>query len=312
MAHSTCTGSLVNPLSDICWKCFFPMTIGNMEVFSGGAADTPNFSSPVCICPKGGIPTPGIAFGLWEPIALIDVTKEPFCFVNLGGVQMGAGLSNLGNGSQPSTADDQNKNAFHHVHYYKYPISLLLNLAIDAGCLEATSFDVAYMSEVDPLWKDDELALIVNPEAMAFSNVIAQSSCAADCAKASIGLPFDSLFWCAGCHGSMYPLTGRGTFMNIIQNTVLMAEKVIFKMHRNLMLHNTSGPESICGPKIAPVIKKNQYRTQIINPVPATSAALGCQPLGRTTAIYESGRTIPVKGEHYGYLLWRKRNCCVL
>lgn len=282
-----------------------------MPVISGPAPDTNNFASPVCICPKGGIPMPGISMGIWEPIAMVDVVKEPMCFANLGGMSLGSGLSGVGTGTQYAP-DDNQKHSFHHVHYYKYPITSIIEIVLDAVCFEVGGFDIAYMSEVDPIWNNESLAMIQNPEAIAFGNLIAQSACAADCTKASASTAFDSLFWCAGCHGGMYPFTGRGVQVNMVQNTVLLAERLLSKMHRQLQLFNTSGPESICMPKPAPIIKKSQYRTQIVNPVSATSGKLGCQPLGRSTMIYESGRIKPAKGEEFGYLIWRKRNCCVL
>mgnify|MGYP003352738867 CR=1 FL=1 len=34
--------------------------------------------------------------------------------------------------------------------------------------------------------------------------------------------------------------------------------------------------------------------------------------LGATTLPPDAGRAFPVKGEDFGYLLWRKRNCCML
>ena len=76
------------------------MTIGNMPAIPGKAPDTNNFASPVCVCPKGGIPTPGISMGIWEPIAMIDIVKEPMCFANLGGMSLGAGISDVGTGTQ--------------------------------------------------------------------------------------------------------------------------------------------------------------------------------------------------------------------
>lgn len=310
-AFAICTGILVNPITSICWECFFPLSIGSMQVIPSTKPDTLNFPSPICVCPKGGVPLPGISMGLWEPVGLIDVVKEPFCFSNLGGLNLGGGITKAGAGTQHE-AENVEKHSFHYVHYYKYPVTLLLNIALDAACLEISNFDIAYMSEVDPIWRSDELALIMNPEAMVFGNLIAQAACSADCVKASIGTAFDSLFWCAGCHGGIYPFTGRGLHSNTVQNSVLMAEKTLFRMHRQLQLMNTSGPESICFPTPAPIIKKSQYRTQIVNPVPSVVPFLGCQPFGRTTTLYESGRIVPGVGENFGYLIWRKRNCCVL
>lgn len=49
--------------------------------------------------------------------------------------------------------------------------------------------DIAYLSEVDPLWNDSTLSMLINPEAALFGNLIAQGACAADAAAASAGLP---------------------------------------------------------------------------------------------------------------------------
>ena len=46
------------------------------------------------------------------------------------------------------------------------------------------SFDLAYLTEVDPLWNDDELTLILNPDAVLFANPVAIAACAADCVAA--------------------------------------------------------------------------------------------------------------------------------
>jgi hypothetical protein len=42
--------------------------------------------------------------------------------------------------------------------------------------------DIAYLSEVDPLWNDSTLSMLINPEAALFGNLIAQGACAADAA----------------------------------------------------------------------------------------------------------------------------------
>ena len=75
---------------------------------------------------------------------------------------------------------------------------------------KAARLDIAWTSELDPAWLDDELSFLLSPEAALFANLPAQAACAADCAAASAGLPLRiRLFWCAGCQGGMYPLTGN-------------------------------------------------------------------------------------------------------
>jgi conjugal transfer pilus assembly protein TraU len=47
----------------------------------------------------------------------------------------------------------------------------------------------------------------------------------------------------------------------------------------------------------------------MVHPVP-TSQPHGCHPFGRSTAIWGAAHEYPVQGEDFGYLVWRKRNCC--
>ena len=37
-----CQGHFVNPITDICWHCLFPITIGHAEVVPGIMPDTEN------------------------------------------------------------------------------------------------------------------------------------------------------------------------------------------------------------------------------------------------------------------------------
>ncbi len=311
----TCTGRMLNPATDICWSCVFPITIGQIPTVKSSTPDTPNFSSPVCVCPA---PPPvfqrvGIPIGYWEPAFIVDVTKEPFCFVGLGGRKINPGI-HLGSGSDPErgTGTEFNVSTWH-AHWYQYPVFKLLSLAVDSLCVDPVkAVDVTYLTEVDPLWKDDALTMVIDPEAMLFGNLIAHSACIADCAAATFALPLDPLFWCAGCHGGMFPANGNvlGHFTSI-QSSSLIVARMLFKMHRQTFLPITSGPESICTSIPSPMIKKSQYRTQLAAPVPATDPVFGCNQLGRSTILWESMREIPVKGEDFNYVVWRKRNCCV-
>lgn len=40
-ASAECEGNFVNPITDICWECIFPVTIGNVPVVNGSQPDTP-------------------------------------------------------------------------------------------------------------------------------------------------------------------------------------------------------------------------------------------------------------------------------
>ena len=90
-----------------------------------------------------------------------------------------------------------------------YPLLSWIGVLLDLGCLEGGGLDIAWASELDPAWLDDELSFLLNPEAALFANLPAQAACAADCAASSAGLPLDPMFWYAGCQGGMYPLPGN-------------------------------------------------------------------------------------------------------
>lgn len=303
---ATCTGRFVNPITDICWECLFPITIGSFEIIDGANPDTDNPDLPVCLCNKGGLPVPGIAGGFWEPVRLVDVTKRPYCFPSLGGLKMDIGIK-VGTGD--AARSNGKGGGSWHVHWYIYPLIYWLNLLTDFICLENADFDVAYITELDPLWQDDALTFILNPEAILFGNPIAQAACAADCSAATSGKPIDSLFWCGGCQGGMYPLNGRiQAHIGSVQSALLAAERMTYKLHRELVEWGTSGNsnDQICNKYPMPMLKKSQYRSQLVVPVPSD-----CYPFGRSTTLYEAGKEIPISGEDFGFLIWRKRNCCI-
>ncbi|MDG3444542.1 conjugal transfer pilus assembly protein TraU [Nitrospirillum amazonense] len=313
-ATASCTGAFVNPITDICWSCLFPLTIGSITLIGGDRPDTPNPDFPICACPIEVPPFVrlGIAVGFWEPVRLVDVTHDPWCMVNLGGIQLAAPFKQGSSEPAPSLPGGVN-NANWQVHWYIYPVMYWLELLMDFICIEQSTFDIAYLTEIDPMWMDDEMTFLLNPEAVLFDNPIAQAACAVDCAATTAsGLALDPLFWCAGCQGSMYPLDGQIQGENSeVQGSLLMAERMAYKLHRELILWGSMGSDGMCARYPMPVIRKSQYRFQLVNPVPNSNGDLACPSIGTSTVLYEGGKMVPQVGENFGYLLWRKRNCCV-
>lgn len=310
----TCHGHFVNPITDVCWSCLFPLSLGQSKVFSSNnLPDTQNPKLPACMCPGNPLPRFGLTIGYWEPINLVDVTRTPFCLVNLGGISLSFGkYYRKGTIETDSNLSNQ---SFYHVHWYKFPLMYWLNILTDALCVEKGDFDIAYPSELDVMWNDDELGFIINPEAVLFGSLPAQASCAADALASLIGSPKDKLFWCAGAQGSMYPLTGHvQEHVGGVQASVLLSERMNYKLHRQGLLEDsvgiddsTSDTQSICHAHYSPILPKSRYRYQMVNPMPTTGS---CYPLGRATSLWEAGHEYPYKGEDFGYLIWRKRNCC--
>jgi conjugal transfer pilus assembly protein TraU len=315
VGDATCHGKFVNPITDICWSCLFPLSVGGLEIWPSDRPDTKNPVSPVCAC---GTPTPriGIAIGFWEPSRMIDVTTKPWCFPSLGGTSLNPGFD-IGRGqsthSMMGGGADSNS-AKYYAHYYIYPLLYWMEILTDFACFEQSTFDIAYVTEIDPLWNDSQLTALINPEVALFANPIAVAACVADCAKTSAKkLPIDELFWCAGCQGSMYPMNGNiSASVSRAQSGRLAAERILYKMHRMGLSWGTAGSRALCGKYLMPVLKKSQYRIQMTNPVATTKGDFACSPIGATTMNPQTGRTYPVKGEDMSFLIWRKRNCCLL
>lgn len=303
-----CQGRFVNPITDICWKCLFPLSIGNVQVAAGSEPDTENPSSPLQICPMGVLYRIGLAIGYWEPFALTDVTRAPFCMVNLGGFSINAGKLGSGGGKRQGS---DNTGAFYHVHWYKYPLTWWLNIITDLGCMQGGDMDIGYLSELDPTWDDSSLASVLSPEAFLFANPIAQGACAADAMASAVSKPLNALFWCAGSHGSLYPFTGFTSNQASPQAaSVLLSERMAYKLHRQGMVMNSVGQDNaVCFEYPSPVMPKDRYRYQMVNMYPDSAR---CHPFGRTVMAWEAGHATPASRQNFGYLIWRKRNCVFL
>jgi conjugal transfer pilus assembly protein TraU len=235
----------------------------------------------------------------------------------MNGTKIGSGRGQ-GGFHKSREASDHRTTSFYHIHYYIYPLIYWLNLITDFGCLEAGSYDIAYFSELDPSHNKDNIANILNPETFLFANPVAVAACSADCVKANMSFPSNSLFWCAGCLGSIYPFSGNiSGHVGGVQASSLLAVRTLAKLHRTGLAKRTSTSDGsingpLCETNFAPKIIKDQYKLQMTYPIPASKGAFSCNPLGMADALYNSGKEFPYKGEDFSYLVWRKRNCCFL
>lgn len=152
-ADAACQGRFVNPISDICWRCIFPLSIGSIPVGKGDLPDTSNPGSPIQFCPA---PPPifqriGMAMGYWEPMAMTDVTRSPGCMVNLGGFSIN--LGKIGTGTGGSSGKGDVTTAFYHVHWYKYPLTYWLNIITSVGCLQGATWILPiFRKSIRPGW----------------------------------------------------------------------------------------------------------------------------------------------------------------
>jgi conjugal transfer pilus assembly protein TraU len=312
-AEAICKPGFLNPVIDVCWQCIFPIKIGGIpikgveQVGNGPLIDTPDLASlPLCICP---FPPPvfmriGIPVSFWEPARFVETVKDPFCFPSIG-----VGLPNpfsghLGGGSS-EMGNQEDMSSFAQAHWFVFPVWAMMELLTDFVCIEHSVFDVAYLTEVDPLWNSDMLAFILNPEALLFANPIAQFACVADSVASAVGLSLSPLFWCMGSWGSAYPLTGHVGNDNLVEANAAMGARMIFKLGREFLLWDPG--LTLCAAIPTPIWVKQNYRMQIAKPV----RSIGCIPIGRTGLMWSYFKNPPIIGDNFLFMVFRKRACCV-
>lgn len=319
---ATCKGTPLNPITDVCWHCMFPFRVGGFQ-FGRGADSAPGKIDPVmCECFTSGQydHTAGNAWGLstafWEHARIIETVKEPWCMPALG-TSLGGGTEGLnkllaGSNKTAHASSTESDYANQQVHYYYFPVWQLLNLFVDFPCIEKKPFDVAYMTEVDPMWNDDALSFILNPEALLFGNPITQLACMADTVAATAGAPLDPLFWCQGAWGSSYPLNGSSTVTNPTALNASMASRMLYKLGREGLLWDTAVDNCMPEGVPTPIWNKGHYRLQIARPRRGND----CVPIGRPDMLWGSaknpawgaGRNSP---DNFMWILTKARRCCV-
>jgi conjugal transfer pilus assembly protein TraU len=285
------------------YTAMFPLRIAGITIVPGRIQDVGgSVGSPICVC-SDPIPRIGIPVSFFEPSRLIEVVKDPYCFPS-----MGFGLTTSGGALGGTSGDDGsgNQSTFYQAHYYIFPVYALLELLTDFICLEMTGFDMAYITEVDPLWNNDTLSAIINPEALLFGNPIANLACIADAVSSAVFEPLDALFWCKGSWGNAYPLTGQTGGDGYVEASASVAASLIYKLHRQLILWGSWGQAGLCGYYPAPIWRKSAYRLQIVTPIPSLYATT----IGTTGTIWSFGKNPPFVGDNFSYLLFKKRECC--
>lgn len=298
-------GSFINPITEICWKCIFPIHVSGINVTPSQKEIANYKKKPFCAC-AGFPPKLGIPLAFWEPTILVDVTRTPYKLTAWGGISIGS--ETVRKRGALSHVGDSGRTSFYNVHYYNAPILHWLNL-VKFPCLEGSEMTPMYLSEFDPFWDDDQWSAILHPEAFLFSNPLAQAACIADCTSSSLGSPMDSLFWCAGCMGSLYPFIGHVSHhVGGIQASYLLVHRLLGKLH-SLGMRSAFREDEFCVKTLFPRLYKTAYKTQLVRPIANTKGP--CQPLGKSDVFWGAGKTYPYGGEDFVYLIWTKNHCCL-
>lgn len=293
-------------ISDICWVCMFPMQIGPVTP----GPFFPDDVARTCICPSAtlmGIPTPGIVYGMWRPTQLMETVRQPGCFPSLGtGTKLSAVLGLL----QGETEEDFDEVSYHSTHIYTFPTGAIVDMLTSSVCSTTASYDIdiAFLSEIDPTHSNPMLSMVVNPEAALFTNSVARAVCIADAAASTVYKPLLHVFWCMGAWGQTYALGGYNATRTPIGDSSLQGAKALAIMHKRGMADLEYGPSAVCRNHPFPVYPKQQYRYQVMHPIPQPEFA---EWTGRATLPLREWRNIPVVGEDYVQLIFSYQNCCI-
>ena len=296
-------------ITSVPWKELFPICIGLAKLGSGKEPnDRARTSTGLCLCEdSAGMFHPGVTTGFWRPQRLIELTRSPGCLMALGGHKLPIvdqrRWGTLGSASIPKGL------TYLHAHVYSLPLIEMLNMFTGiGGCnSDLVDFDLINLSEVDPSWNHPELAALLSPDLAAYANPAAMNACTADGLAALNSQPMDSLHWCAGSWGNIYPLSGfTSTYGHFADNTSLLATRALAKIHRIGLGRKTAGEEAQCHSKITPWLPKSQYKMSMFWPEPEKHKA---HWIGASAATWGMHRH-PLGKDDAMYLVWQYRDCC--
>jgi conjugal transfer pilus assembly protein TraU len=333
---SNCEGNFINPITDVHWRGVFPIKIGGVTISAESEDGKATLSSmskgvgqlkslmekgmeqakdqepkdqPTCECQYGQYKRRGITFSFFEPAAMIEVVKTPFCFPFIG-----KGYDNPFNGSLDGDVRHQGQIAYGkrgtgkmQVHYVTFLPIRILNIFVDLACVESmtSSLDIGSITEVDSFHQYDILSFLYAPESLLVANMIAQLTCTIDAVAANAGYPLFFLFHCNGSWGSNYPLSGSTENDCNVEMAAHLAARQLFKMGRFGLTMDWAS--YICGPVPMPITMKHQFKFQIARPVVGKQ----CFPIGRSSMIWGGGKNPPKKdSDQLLFMMFQKRRCC--
>ena len=75
---AACYGRITNPVTDVCWECVFPITVGQNTslISSSGFTDVTTDADSMCSCVTNGSVTMGMNLGFWEPIRRLKLCEN--------------------------------------------------------------------------------------------------------------------------------------------------------------------------------------------------------------------------------------------
>ena len=270
----------IKMITDVCWEGIFPLQIGGVTLTGKSKyAPADQATDRVCACggdlENGELPKVGVTTGYYMPKYLLTVTKKPYCFPELNGLELASqmGLTsrfNIGNedNSDIDETGEDNK-ALWSWHLASFPLMHILETLTEFTCDRSgyISYDLLWLSETLPHHYDSSLAAFLVPESLIFATPLSMPFLPVDCVAASAGSPIDELIMAQGCYGYSYPITGHtGAESNKVEAKSLIAHRALYFLSRIGMLERTMGNDALCRSRKMPFLKKSMYRWQQIWP----------------------------------------------
>src|SRR3546814_6570989 len=95
----------------------------------------------------------------------------------------------------------------------------------------------------------------------------------------------------------MYPLNGNiPASIGHVQSSRLALSRFAYKMHRQALAWGTMGTKGLCKKYLMPIMRKQQYRFQMTNPIPTVNGRFACSAIGASTMPPDPGPAYPPRG----------------
>ncbi|MCP4156557.1 MAG: hypothetical protein GY757_53075 [bacterium] len=305
--YGICDGEFINPAEDIQWDCMYPIKVAGISVTNSNYPDPPDcISQKTCTCKYGKFERRGTPYVWWKVRRLFEIVKDPYCFPSLGGISISSENMDSGvlGGTHEEIANQEETSFFAQAHFMHYDIMDMLGQEVDNMCWEDSETDVTWMTEFDPMWNDDELNFILNPEVKMVATVPLTLACIADAVAANTWMPIPLLHWCLGSWGSTFSLTGHVNNDEQISGAAAAAARMIFKMGREAGIQDVNIYH--CWPITTLVAIKWHYRFQIVRPLSSSK----CFQIGASSMVWGIGQNAPSQNmDNFVFMLFQKQ-CC--
>lgn len=302
------------------WNNAFPIVVAGLKTDSGSHPFQPGRmrEKPICKCGHYSIPV-GVGMTYWQPTYVAEVVDNAGCLPAMGGKKVLSGpLASKAQSNRDEGAPDP-ENISHgqklrnmSVHWYNYPVFSLLEVFSTLACNTTAGFDIADMTELDPTWSHPLLADMLHPLTFLVANIFATAACIPDAVAATAYLPINSLFWCMGSQGTLYPNAGwvPQELNGIADANFHMLGKFMQGRVQFGGMLTTIGPEATCTSMYKPVLTRDQYRFEPILPVGSNrTAIMGASAL--KWAFTPPLNPNPSRVDNT-FLIWQGKQCCVL